>query len=364
MNKGWEGGRKMTGALAACGAVALICVLTVACSRQGIQVDYGVEGQSITPPPGKGMAEPAVNPSGVIASEGTAPASPKSAPSAMPAPLPEHWGQPPFDRLGFAMDPHGENNAASGRIYCPLPDGSTVRVELRYGDERGAEQAETLYLEVKRERVEYAFLLPSLSPQYVKLSAFWLPREDVQPQPSEVLALFGLDGEKISMPPAKLGGYGQRVLMESWVLPSGEGVEAAIRERLREGLPCELLESGWQDGRFVVAVDDYSAALSPAQREEMLCAAREAAEAYYPFGEVDLHPAVTVLDAAGSVLAQSGRPMTNLATDIEGDLADPVYVAGGERYHREDCRYAAGARKAARFAVEMEGYTPCKVCHP
>lgn len=364
MRKGRDGGYRWIRTVAICCAAILICVPPAACSRPGIQVDYGVEDQrSITPSPSKGDASrAAANPSGAA----SVTASPASAARVMPAPLSAHWGQPPFDRLGFAMDPHREDTPASGRVYCALPDGSSVRVELRYADETGEEQMEALYLKVKKEQLDYAFLLPTLQPQYVKLSAFWLPRDDVQPQPSEVLALFGADGERLPMPPAKLGGYGQRVLMESWILPSEaeEMVEAAIRERLQGTLAYELLESFWQEGRFVVAVDGYAAAISPAEREELQRAARTAAAAYYPFGEGDLDLAVAVLDATGAVLAQSGRAMPSLSVNIDGDLADPVYASGGERYHQHSCRYADGASKIARFAAEMEGYTPCKVCRP
>lgn len=330
----------------------LIVAFVVACSRPGIQVDYSVRGESITPTPAVKSEKPSAE---------TPTASKANVPAAAATP-PPFWGIEPFDSLGFAMDPYGEGSPQKGRIYAPLPDGSNVRIELRYRDGVGAEQVQQLSVSIKGQSLDYAFLLPDLPPQFVKLTAFWLPRDELSPQPEEVIALFGERGEKLPMPPAKLGSYGDQILMETWVLahPNAEAAERAVQDSLEEAVGG--VEAGWEEGTFTVIVSGYAAAISPAEREGLIAAAKEAALAYYPFGEEELNPAVAVLDSAGFPLASSGRLMTPLATELAGECAEAVYVAGGERYHIESCRYASGAQKMARFAAELEGYTPCRIC--
>lgn len=341
------------------GMLLCLCLLLTACSRPGMQVEYAGEGESIT-------AEASPAPEGSISPEiAASPAAAGPAHSAAPASLPPHWGKPPFDQWGFAMDSYGENSAQSGKIYSPLPDGSVVKLELRYRDGNGDDGTAILYQTAKNESVDYAFLPPPMPPQYVKLTAFWIPQEEGQPQPDDVLALFGPRGENLPMPPAQLGSYGQQMLMEAWVFPWPDEAQArqAVESALAEALPGELLSARWSEGVYQVFLSAYAAALSPAQREQALDAAQTAAEAFYPYGEEKLNPATEVYDAANALLARRGQPMPEKEV-LTGDLADPVHISGGERYHKESCRYAQGGQIVSRFAADMEGYTPCKVCNP
>lgn len=42
-----------------------------------------------------------------------------------------------------------------------------------------------------------------------------------------------------------------------------------------------------------------------------------------------------------------------------------VYITGGERYHRKDCRYVNDdSGSMSRQAAEAAGYTPCGICKP
>ena len=214
--------------------------------------------------------------------------------------------------------------------------------------------------------MEYAYLLPDMPAQYVKLTVFWLPQEEGYPQPDDVLALFGAKGEKMTMPPAQLGGYGVQILAEAWVFPHPDEAQAlaSVEERLEMDLPCKWQSAHWSSGVYQVFLSVYASALSPDKRQQALVAAQTAALAFYPFGEEDLNPAVEIYDAANALLASEGRPIAAANDAITGEMVDPVYVSGGERYHKESCRYAKGGQLVSRFAADMEGYTPCKVCSP
>lgn len=334
----------------------LFLFLLASCQRLGVDILYQSEPPTQGDPLSSATFSPSVSATTEEATHASAPTNDILAPAAT---LPPGWMQPPFDQVGFAIDPHAAFSPARGDVYCPLPDGSLIAVTLGWKDTQGTIQQTQQLVPIKKQKATYSFLIPQDVPaQYFYLSAEFNFAVVNAPQPDDVRALFGDKGENLPIPPARMGADSSLLLFSAFAppYPDRKTANAAIFDRLSAACDASVRTAEWQDGTFVVTLSEGGASNLPIAT--LLDAAQTAAKSYFPQdGELD--PIVILQDEIGQFIAQCGNDLPDSPID-----SPAVYISdGGQRYHEPNCRYARGAECVALFVAELVGLTPCRVCH-
>lgn len=125
----------------------------------------------------------------------------------------------PFSDIIFALDPIENQAPRFGVVYCDLPEGSIVKLWLRYEDEAGETQGQIQYASVQKGAVGYLFnIAPDTPAQKMRLEASLRMDDRQYPQSAELVSLLGEHGEYMKGAQVLERELGGRYIVQEWVL--------------------------------------------------------------------------------------------------------------------------------------------------
>lgn len=273
----------------------------------------------------------------------------------------------PFAERAFIFDPNQAGGLKKGVVYSPLPQGSVLKLWLRYIDENGTPRGEVQYAAVKDGCVGYAFdqyagLEAELPPQFVIFEMSMWMTDPENAQKEELSALFGENGEHFAGQNSVWMIDGQRVLMGVYTLPlpDFETAFAAELEKWRKEYPELVLDVELDAERGMVVRCNAQAAAS--QSELDACASRVHALLQRADRSSDLkNPLVVLIDESGNELARYGTDL--IQTELGAPMREVYLTDSGAKYHEKGCRYARETSKIIPIDIAVvQGYEPCSLC--